>query len=462
MRALGIVFVLATCAAGCTAILGDFTIGSGPAKGDGGADGSADVNADSPPPQQLVCAVGPKRASIGQFLAGQNGNVNAHIFYFAVGDNKMARVLYDDNNGNVVATTVDTEMMTAVGQSIIEPGRLLAATQTPKGIAALIEDNQTRDVFVRTLPTGAPKWDQVNTTNQLGKSGEFQGACIREASMLVTDVDTLALITVATDMNCQTPSQLRAFGTNPAREVGWDLMPLGGTAAVDGARMAVDGDTLYAMVSPNGNGGPMPGSSPFVFTAHRTDLNPIGPPIKLPLLRPSTDVEAIGAMVNAQEPGKANLMMIAGDISMGSGELGLFVGKSDLSALRTFTPQNDLPKTVVSSVSQMPVNRGEIRWHNAGSRQDVLAVSTIVPNPTAVPGINFWWFDDKGNVLAKQAGLMDALFRDEPTIAGLSVDFLAPPAIITNVGIAYIAPTKGGKPNEYDVTTGLIVCGSGK
>ena len=105
MRALGIVFAAGVSTAmGCTAILGDFTIASGPAKGDGGND----VGADSPPPKQLVCAVDTQRPphEVAQIIASGMGGFNSRI-YFTSTDAKTARVIYDDNAGNFVALSFD-------------------------------------------------------------------------------------------------------------------------------------------------------------------------------------------------------------------------------------------------------------------------------------------------------------------------------------------------------------------
>lgn len=452
MRALGIVFAAGVCAAmGCTAILGDFSIASGPATGDGGA--------DSPAPKQLICAVDSQRPpqEVAQIIVN-GGGLNSRVFYSAA-DAKTTRLLYDDNIGNVAALTFDSNGGSL--QTITEPGRLFTATQTSNGIVAVIQDNMSRDLAVRTLPNGANSWNPVRLEDQLGKPGEFQTACVRDVSLLVTDNETVVLVTTATDMNCQNASALKAFRTKPSIEAQWDISALGGASLGD-AIMVVDSINVFAFVSQGGgNSGPQAGTSPFLFTAKRADLVPQGPPIKLPLVHPKSDIAAVGAVVNSQEIGKAELMMIAGDITSGNGEIAMFVGKRTLQTLSTLTPQQDLPKIVVPSLSQLPVSNGEIRWHQSPGRQDLLAVSTILPNPTPSPGINFWWFDDKGNVLARQAGPTDALLKQEPSILAISVDFLSPPAILATIGVAYEIPAKNGAKDTYSVMVGRILCGSG-
>ncbi len=441
---------------GCTAILGDFTIGTGGPTGDGGADSAADGSIFKP----LTCAPDNNRLpfQFSNFSVSNmsGGKWNGPIYFFDLG-NHQARVVMDlsTNTGEVVETfTIDMEQGMVKGVPILEPGRLIAASREPGGtkISALIQDYSAGDVYVRSLADLGSTWDLQTPQNRVGGLGEFKGLCVREAVFGTAGADTFVVVATSTANNCNMADALTAYrlGLTPATAK-W--MVDASQFSAHGEQIAFDKDNMYVIGSGSSGGPPTSGASPNLYVAARDNLA-VAPPTKLMLAQP-TDIIDIAAIRNALEPGKANVMFFGGDL-IGNGEVDLWVGKTELSTLGTFVAQKALAKTVVSGIPELPVNREEARWHVYTDSQNLLSVSM----PFQAQGINFYWFDDKGTAVARYAG-DTALLKDVPGMVAASADFLGPPLAkaVGEIGIAYVthgASEDGG--TAYSVWIAAIAC----
>lgn len=464
MRASGI--VLAACfsaAMGCTAILGDFTLGTGTTPGsDAGDGGNVDATADAPPPiKPLVCTetTMPGRTEIARFTPGpNNGNGQYHgpFFYFATGKSE-ARLVFDDQSGNVETYSISTDSQTLKGAPIIEPGRLITARRGLGSIDAVMGDNMN-NFYVRSLADNSSSWTAASPTNQIGAANEFNGLCVRSAALLTTDTGPIVIFTTQAEngMNCGAPGAIKAYTTgNAPLAVSWDTKFASDPTSIDLGEqsLAADKDHLYAII--NGSGGAASaGTSPFFFSAPRATLVP-APPTKMALQHPNDIIDLL-AVSNTVLPGKLNLGMLGGDLS-GSGQTSLWVGKPDIASMPTIVAQTALAKTDVAGLSELPVNQSHQRWHAFADSENLLSFSRVFQ----APGVNFYWFDDQGNNMGKQAG-DTALFKDDPAIVTLDGDFANPPIpkFLGQIGVAFVEPSKGADagPGQLSVWLSGILC----
>jgi|GEM_PF-6082048 len=281
MRALGIVFAVGVSAAmGCTAILGDFTIGTGGPTGDGGADSAADGSIFKP----LTCAPDNNRLpfQFSNFSVSNmsGGKWNGPIYFFDLG-NHQARVVMDlsTNTGEVVETfTIDMEQGMVKGVPILEPGRLIAASREPGGtkISALIQDYSAGDVYVRSLADLGSTWDLQTPQNRVGGLGEFKGLCVREAVFGTAGADTFVVVATSTANNCNMADALTAYrlGLTPATAK-W--MVDASQFSAHGEQIAFDKDNMYVIGSGSSGGPPTSGASPNLYVAARDNLA-VAPP----------------------------------------------------------------------------------------------------------------------------------------------------------------------------------------
>ncbi len=424
MRVSRMLFAAAVALAmGCTAILGDFSVSnSPPPKDDGGVDTSVEAGPDSFVPKPIACkeaanVVSP-RVKIATLV--ESSPPDRVTFYtFNDGQNYMGRVVITDTFNNILLYQLRVDDTKFPNPTLLDTvptqgGQLMGTRRYPGGIAALFYSNST--LHIVTIGDKDTKWSPAIYA---GQSGEFSNACNFQAALFAISASPPDFVVVVTyqDSACTTTNikGLHVTGSGTVEQT-WTPFAPKIRAAQDS--IVVDANNVYVLVSRDDSGPPGPGSTPQLYTAQLSTMM-AGPSTPLVLSNPALLTDVL-AMAPSPIPGKVDVGFFGGDLSIPS--ISLWVGQTDLNKLSTLHPDTDLGHVPVGGVSELPVDKGRMHWEMypppLGS-ENLLAVSR------ASPGANFYWFDQRGNILAKQAGTT-ALFQNDQ-ILGTDVNFSQKP-----------------------------------
>jgi hypothetical protein len=145
-----------------------------------------------------------------------------------------------------------------------------------------------------------------------------------------------------------------------------------------------------------------------------------------------TGIDFAGQLAAEYGPvtGRANAAFLGGDIALASPAL--YVGNVPTATFSTtpISPAAYKPY-VLGGIDALPVDKGRAHWNNFGGTFPSENVLMVGRNSfTGGNGVNFFWFDNNGNLRSQQAGsdagTRSALLQTH-NVVGVDVTFDGPP-----------------------------------
>jgi hypothetical protein len=473
---LGLFAASAVLPLACTGLLGDFSVSAGSGSTDGGgdvvapSDATADADDGAPPFKPLTCKeskVEPRQPIA--VLTNTNGNAPDRLGFFThtVGGSSAATVLVpsgqsSDGGGyqdvlhaygfplqDSTPTVTDTPLMGY---------RLLSAVRYSTGLAALVFDYPNQQMSIFKLADGSNAWDSghpVSVPAEIPSASCRLSGGLKPLSPGGDEYFVVATWVVGTN-NCQTlnapvlgawhqkdgvvPVPMHPWGPVPGPDGG---LPAGFDVGSQG--ILLDGPSVTVLVNASyagaNGGGPAPGVGPL---AYHSSLQGVMSGAEMMKLKASDSFLYPMAAANSPTVGKADLSFLGGSLS----SLGIYVGQVPVSQIPTFVAEKDLPATTIAKVGDLPVDKGTMHWESfaaPNASENFLAVSR-----GASGGANFYWFNERGQAIAQQAGAT-GLFQND-TVIGIDVGFVQTPiSLFGQLEFVLVENTQGGGANDYSI-----------
>ncbi len=181
--------------------------------------------------------------------------------------------------------------------------------------------------------------------------------------------------------------------------------------------LAAAGTGLYAMTSPQGNGGPNPGIGVALYTS--TTANTGASAYEVPLLDDSDIMQGL-SIQSLASTNDIGLAILEADLSSQTVTPVVYAGHVPGSKLATLNPSTDLRATTLASISDLPINNSTYHWESFTSplaSDNLLGVGSIFPNNN---GLNFLWWNGEGAVRAQRTNTTGFFYFD-PSTTGLAI-----------------------------------------
>jgi hypothetical protein len=473
---LRLAFILLPCGAlalldGCTALLGDFSVGDG-----GGGDATGDALGDASPEgglDFLTC----QEVSNERHAITQNSALNAYGLHITQLPNQSLRAVLADfppppDGGQQTAVfqaytfspqNINNVTPVALADTADQPLAVTRYGGPNPGFAVLYmkyDPSLTANfLWAARFPDDASSWTTPVKLPKVGNNlNDIQGSF----TVLDPAADKYYVAFGSIASNQETivagavsgsADTLTTIGTFPAQGNGspYDLLTPG---------IAMAGSQPYILTNHNASGPPPGGFPELILVPGKQDVT-IQPPQNL--------IYAPMALDNALDPLKANVAFLGADLSA---EVGAYhVGQIPVSALDTLDP-GTLP---ASSPPPTPTDAGITplanlsfnsppHWEVAGGAEQLVVVSATV-DPLLQKyygGLNFGWWDGASGQMRAYAAGPNRVLPDVPFIVNSDVTFLGLVGNLGQLEVAYLStptsPSNNYPPPPSDLWVAQIGC----
>jgi hypothetical protein len=441
--------------AACTAILGDFSVGTNDGGSDSGVDGPADAAPDVLATIESCAEVANVRRPITTGASLHASNV--HMFGVGNGNARVVLANYIPNDAGPASaelraytfdpknltSSVDEQTLPLAGYNVVAITRYPGS---PGGFAALwlqYDVNQaTNFLWAARIQDDGSAWSNPVKLSNVGSSFDDL-----EASFTALDAqnDSYYIVYSSVTSNTQTitagtasttSGPLTAAATFPVQnENAYDLIEPG---------IALAGNQPFVIVNTDTNGPPTPGLQELLLVPTKATV----------AYTPPTNLNYIPiAMANGADPLSANVAILEADLTHETATY--HVGKMPFSSMGTFDPST-LPASTpppgddsnFSKLSNITFG-SSLHWEATSAGEQAL-----ISSPTADPllqkvygGLNFGWWDGATGTLRAYNGGTHHLLGDVPNMLECNTTFTSLGGNLAQIGVAYLSTSQTPQPS---------------
>ncbi len=482
-RALLSLLLLPSGLIACSALLGDFTVGTSDAGDGGGGDGSGDVVSDVPSDAPTLFKLSCVEGANQRIQVTKNLSIHPQHMRMASMANGLVRIVVTDqpppqDGGQqspplvLHAYTIDPHNTGTVNDTPLQTNgfnvfEIIRYSGPKPGFAVLFsvydQNTQTSSLAAVRLPDDASNWTTPVELTKLPSGNQGNESAAFTVVDPVNEVYYVALTT--NDGTTQTIASAQVAGNQdggvlPTVKTYTDVQSGRNVYEFVEPMISIRGGQPFLMLQPSGNNGPPPQGTPAVLLA------PGKPDI---VLQPPSNLNYFPVgFTDAVDPQKVNAAFLIADLNALQGSYN--VGQVAASGLATLDPQK-LPATVPPtsdggsfSLADLFVNGQADHWEIAGpGEQFLMSAPTADPlTQTVYGGINFGWWDGPTGTLRSYAAGSSRLIKDVQYIGNTDTTFILLVGSIATMWVAYTSyptqPTQNYPPPPAELWIAQIGC----